>query len=74
MRSTNAQTLAQDSAAELLHAGDLVDVCDGEGFGEAEDDAAEHGAVDVADAAEDGCGEGLEAEDEAHLEVDLAVL
>ena len=61
-------------AAELLHAGDVVDVGGGEGFGEAEDDAAEHGAVDVADAAEDGGGERLEAHEEAHAVVDVAVL
>ncbi len=61
-------------AAELRHAGDVGDVGGGHGFGEAEDEAADHGSVDVADAAEDGGGEGLEAEDEAHAEVDLAVL
>src|SRR5690606_39432388 len=61
-------------AAELLHAGDVGDVGGGQGFGDAEDQAAEHGSVDVADAPEDGCGEGLETEDEAHAEVDLTVL
>src|SRR4051794_20343692 len=62
------------AAAELFHAGDVGDVGGGEGFGDAEDEAAEHGAVDVADAAEDGCGEGLEAHQEAHAVVDAAVL
>ncbi len=46
-------------AAELVHAGDVGDAGGGEAFGEAEDEAAEHGAVDVADAAEDGGGEDL---------------
>src|SRR5690242_11864543 len=61
-------------AAELVHAGDVRDVGGGEGLGDTEDEAAEHGAVDVADTAEDGRGERLQTEDEAHAEVDLTVL
>ena len=68
MRSTKAQT-SFHAAAEL--AGDELR---GDGLDDAEDDTAEHGAVDVADAAEHGGGEGLEADDEAHAEVDVPVL
>src|SRR5262245_50617739 len=60
-------------AAELLHAGDVGDVGGGQGLGDAEDESADHGAVDVADAAEDGGGEGFETGLEAHVEADLAV-
>src|SRR5882757_879549 len=61
------------AAAELLHAGDVGDVRRGAGFRYPQDEAAEHGSVDVADAAEDGGGEGLEAGLEAHVVSDLAV-
>src|SRR5882757_1773893 len=49
------------AAAELLHAWDVGDVGRGAGFGYAEDEAAEHCSVDVADATEDGGGEGFES-------------
>ncbi len=49
-----AQTSAQDWLPNLAEAGDVADVGGGQGFGDAEDDTADHGAVDVADAAEHG--------------------
>ena len=53
----------------LVVAGDIA--C-GEGFGEAENQSAEHGAGNGADAAEHGRGEGLHAGQEADEEVDLS--
>ena len=41
------------------------------GFDEAQEDTAQHGARDVSDAAQDRGGEGLDAGDEPHEEVDL---
>jgi hypothetical protein len=38
-----------------------------------EDQPADHSTIDIADAAEHSCGEGLEAGDEAHPEVDVGV-
>ena len=64
----------EDEQAEGKHilvvAGDIA--C-GEGFGEAENQSAEHGAGNGADAAEHRRDEGLEAGEDAHVGVDLRV-
>jgi len=42
-----------------------------ERFGDTQEHAAQHGSDHVADAAEHGGGEGLDAGEEAHVELDL---
>src|SRR5690606_17234007 len=53
--------------------GEVLDVARAEGFDQAEHDAAEHGAAQVADAAQHRGGEGLEPRHEAHAVVGDAV-
>src|SRR5438876_7839759 len=57
---------------EVLEGRALRQVAGGVGLRQADDEAAEHCARDAPDAADHGCGEPLEAGQEAHEVVDLA--
>ncbi len=69
MRRPKAQTSFHAAATERAR-----DELHGHRLDDAEDQPADDGAPDVADAAEHGGGERLEAGEEAHPEVDVADL